>query len=155
MNKNDKDYKYAKSLSIRWRNSKNSIIDKLIRKSVNKDKISKIIDSLEKDKILNEKETFDNEVFILEGKHYGYLRIKETLMSKGFSKTLVGNYVFNKEIEKENCIFYFKKGVKKYGNYKYYEGEREKLFSYLKRYGFNDKMIAEVLKEGAINENVA
>ena len=51
------------------------------------------------------------------------------------------------------CSYYLKKGIKKYPNYKYFDGERKKLFSYLKRYGFNDKMIEEVLKEVNIDEN--
>ena len=153
MDKNDKDYKYAKTLAIRWKNSKKRINERLIDRGVSIEKINKIILSLENDKLINEKESFDREVFLLETKHYGFKRIKETLIQKGYQRELIDKYFFIKEIDKDNCLYYFKKGIKKYPNFKYFDNERKKLFSYLKRYGFNDKMIGEVLKEGTINEN--
>ena len=153
MDKDNKHYKYAKSLAIRWKNSKKKIIEKLKSKEVTNDEIDKIIDSLEKDNLIDEKESFDKEVFILEQKHYGYQRIKETLILKGYERQYIDQYFYVREIDKDNCSYYLKKVIKKYPNYKYFDGERKKLFSYLKRYGFNDKMIEEVLKEVNIDEN--
>lgn len=150
----DKFYKYGKSLANKWLNSKNRIYEKLLLKGATKMEATKILSDLEKEGYLNDDHSFDITLFALEEKRYGYKRIKEKLLEKGFSMNLISTYIFNKDIEMEKAKYYFSKGIKKYPNYRYSDSEREKIINFLKRYGFNDKIIAEVIKTGINYENV-
>ena len=104
--------------------------------------------------ILNDKKVLELEIFCMEEKRYGYRRIKEYLISKGYEEELIKTYIFNKDIEIDNCRYHFLKGISKYKNYKYSNKEKEKLINYLKRAGFNDRIINEVIKAGINYENV-
>lgn len=147
-------YKYAKRLALKWRHSKQRIKEKLLYKGASNSVCEKIISSLTKDNIIDDYKALDFDVFIMEEKRYGYRRVKEYLISKGYPKSLVDSYIYNKDIEKDNCYFHFLKGINKYKNYKYSDIEREKLINYLKRCGFNDKIIFEIVRSGINYENV-
>jgi len=150
----DQNYKYAKALSVRWKLPKRVILKKLMEKGLPSKEAYALINLLEEEGIINEERTFLLQIEFLESKRYGFKRIKERLFNKGFSPTLISTYIFNKDIELDNCIYYLNKGVKKYKNHRYSDDDREKLINYLKRYGFNDKMISEVIKIGINYENV-
>lgn len=153
--KSYKDYvKYATRLASRWRHSAQKIKEKLMLKGASPTQIERIISSLTKDGIVNDKKSFDIDVFVMEEKRYGYRRVREYLLTKGYSRTLVDTYIFNKDIEVDKCKFHFLRGINKYRNYKYSDIEREKLINYLKRCGFNDKIIYEVIRLGINYENV-
>lgn len=147
-------YKYAKRLAIKWRHSKQRIKEKLLYKGASNLISEKIISSLIKDGTIDDKKSFEFDVFVMEEKRYGYKRIKEYLLNKGYPKSLVDSYFYNKDIEIDNCYFHFVKGKNKYKNYKYSDDEREKLINYLKRCGFNDKIIYEIVRSGINYENV-
>ena len=147
-------YKYAKRLALKWRHTRQMIMDKLITKGASTSLAEKVVTSLSNDGILNDAKVFELDVFMMEEKRYGYKRVKEYLLKKNFSSELLDTYVFNKEIEKDNCYYHFDKASRKYKNYKYSDDEREKLRNYLKRCGFNGKIINEVIKVGIIYENV-
>lgn len=147
-------YKYAKRLALRWRHTKQKIKEKLLYKQASLLMCEKVITSLEKENIIDDKRTFELDVFAFEEKRYGYRRVKEYLLNKGYSKALVDSYIYNKDIEFENCYFHFIKGINRYKNYKYSDAEREKLINYLKRCGFNDKIIFEIVRSGINYENV-
>lgn len=147
-------YKYAKRLALKWRHTKQMIIDKLFEKGASIRFVEKIVSSLSNDGILNDAKVFELDIFMMEEKRYGYKRVKEYLLKKGYEMSLIDTYVFNKGIEKDNCYYQFDKASRKYKNYKYSDIEREKLRNYLKRMGFNGKIINEVIKAGIIYENV-
>ena len=147
-------YKYAKRLALKWRHTKQMIIDKLFEKGASIRFVEKIVSSLSNDGILNDAKVFELDIFMMEEKRYGYKRVKEYLLKKGYEMSLIDTYVFNKGIEKDNCYYHFDKASRKYKNYKYTDIEREKLRNYLKRMGFNGKIINEVIKAGIIYENV-
>ena len=147
-------YKYANKLALKWRYCKKQIIEKLILKNADDKTVNRIIKQLSDEKILDDSRAFEIDIFILEEKRYGFYRIKQYLLNKGYQKSLVDSYIFNKDIEIDNCCFHFTKASRKYKNYRYIESEKEKLINYLKRYGFNDKIIYEVIKAGINYENV-
>ena len=147
-------YKYAKQLASKWRHSKSKIKEKLLAKGASSGFTDKIIVELEKENILDDEKTFRLDVFVLEEKRYGFRRIKDYLLSKGYPKKLTDSYTYNKDIEYDNCYYQFLKGSKRYKNYKYSDVERQKLINYLKRCGFNDKIIYEVVRAGNNYENV-
>ena len=147
-------YKYAKRLALKWRHTKQMIIGKLFEKGASIRFVEKIVSSLSNDGILNDAKVFELDIFMMEEKRYGYKRVKEYLLKKGYEMSLIDTYVFNKGIEKDNCYYHFDKASRKYKNYKYSDIEREKLRNYLKRMGFNGKIINEVIKAGIIYENV-
>lgn len=147
-------HKYAKQLASKWRHSKVKIKEKLITKGANNIVVDKIIQSLEKEGVINDKKAFEIDVFIMEEKRYGYRRVKEYLLHKGYSKKLTDSYLYNKDIEQDNCYFQFVNAIKRYKNYKYSDVERQKLINALKRCGFNDKMIYEIVRAGINYENV-
>ena len=147
-------FKYAKRLSLKWRHTKQMIIDKLLEKGASVKTIENIVTSLTNEEIINDTKVFELDIFMMEEKRYGYHRVKEYLIKKKFERSLIETYVFNEEIEKDNCYYHFFKASKKYRNYKYVEDEKEKLRNYLKRCGFNDRIINEVIKAGIIYENV-
>ena len=147
-------YKYAKRLALKWRHSKQRIKEKLLYKGATNSMSEKIVDSLSKDGIIDDRKAFEFDVFIFEEKRYGYNRVKEYLLTKGYPKNLVDSYIYNKDIEFDNCYFHFIKGINRYKNYKYSDAEREKLINYLKRCGFNGKIIFEIVRSGINYENV-
>lgn len=147
-------YKYAKQLAVKWRHSKKMIMEKLFYKGANPKEIETIINRLILENYLDDKKAFELDVFIMEEKRYGYKRIKDYLMSKEYPKELIETYIFNKDIEKDNCYYHFIKSIIKHKNYKYNDIEREKIINYLKRCGFNDKIIYEIIKAGINYENV-
>ena len=147
-------YKYAKQLALKWRHTASKIKEKLLLKGASSIEIDKIIFSLINDKVLDDNKCFELDVFAMEEKRYGYKRIKEYLCKKGYDRELLDKYIFNKDIEKDNCYYHFFKGSKKYKNYKSSDIEREKLINYLKRNGFNDTIITEVIKVGIKYEDV-
>ena len=147
-------YKYAKRLAIKWRYSKQRIKEKLLYKGANASMSEKIISSLTEDMYIDDNKASELDIFIMEGKRYGYKRVKEYLIAKGYPKNIVDSYIYNKDIEIDNCYFHFTKGINRYKNYKYSDVEREKLINYLKRCGFNDKIIFEVVRSGINYENV-
>ena len=147
-------YKYAKRLALKWRHTRQMIADKLIAKGASTSLAEKVVTSLSNDGIINDAKVFELDIFMMEEKRYGYKRVKEYLLKKNFSSELLDTYVFNKEIEKDNCYYHFFKASKKYRNYKYVEDEKEKLRNYLKRCGFNDRIINEVIRAGISYENV-
>ena len=150
-----KEYlKYATKLAMKWRHSKHKIKEKLLIKGASNIIADKIINDLVNENVINDEKAFSIDVFIMEEKRYGYKRVREYLLNKGYSNKLVSTYIFNKDIERDNCQFFFQKGINKYLNYRYIESEKEKLINYLKRYGFNDKIIYEIVRLGNNYENV-
>ena len=147
-------YNYAKRLAVRWRHTKEKIFEKLLNKGASLVEINSIINSLTNDGTIDDNKTFELDVFMMEEKQYGYKRIKDYLVSKGYKRELTDSYIYNKDIEKDNCEYHFLKASKKYRNYRYIDDEREKLINYLKRTGFNDRIINEVIKAGNNYENV-
>lgn len=147
-------YKYAKSLASRWRYSKQQIIKKLIYREASSIIVDRVVQTLIKEKIIDDAKAFELDVFILEEKRYGYKRIKQYLITKGYDKKLLDTYIFNKDIEVDNCNFHYNNALRKYKNHRYSDVEREKIINYLKRCGFNDKIILEVIKAGINYENV-
>ena len=147
-------YRYAKQLALKWRHTKKQIEEKMMEKGATIEEKNRIISSLVEGSIIDDERTFGLDIFIMEEKRYGYRRIKEYLVKKGYESSLLENYTFNKDIEKENCMYQFAKISRKFKNYKYSDIEREKLRNYLKRCGFNDRIINEVIKAGIIYENV-
>ena len=147
-------YKYAKQLALKWRHTKKQIEEKMMEKGATIEEKNRIISSLVEASIIHDERTFGLDIFIMEEKRYGYRRIKEYLVKKGYESSLLENYTFNKDIEKENCMYRFAKISRKFKNYKYSDIEREKIRNYLKRCGFNDRIINEVIKAGIIYENV-
>ena len=147
-------FKYAKRLALKWRHTKQMIIDKLLEKGASLNMVESIVSSLSKEGTINDNKVFELDIFMMEEKRYGYRRVKEYLIKKNFQRTLIETYVFNEEIEKDNCYYHFFKASKKYRNYKYVEDEKEKIRNYLKRCGFNDRIINEVIKAGINYENV-
>ena len=147
-------FKYAKQLALKWRHTKKQIEEKLTNKGASVQEKTRIISSLVNSGILDDRKTFELDVFMMEEKRYGYKRVKEYLIKKGYSNDLLEAYIFNKDIEKDNCVYQFTKAIKKHKNYKYEDDEREKVRNYLKRCGFNDRIINEVIKLGISYENV-
>ena len=98
-------YKYAKRLALKWRHTRQMIMDKLIAKGASTSLAEKVVTSLSNDGIINDAKVFELDIFMMEEKRYGYKRVKEYLLKKSFSSELLDTYVFNKEIEKDNCYY--------------------------------------------------
>ena len=147
-------YKYAKKLALKWRHTKQMIIDKLLNKGATISFVEQIVMSLSNEGIIDDEKVFQLDIFAMEEKRYSYKRVKEYLIKKNFDRRLIESYVFNIGIEEDNCRYHFIKVIKKYKNYKYIDDEREKIRNYLKRCGFNDRIINEVIRAGISYENV-
>lgn len=119
-----------------------------IRKKLQEKEIEEIdqyIEFLKDIKLLNDEQYFQDLVFSLEEKGYGYFKINERLQEVGLQK----EYIFDKEKEIKKAIKVLPSLIKKYSHYNFFK-MKESITNSLLYLGFSSEIIDIVIKE--VNE---
>ena len=58
-------YKYAKRLALKWRHTRQMIVDKLIAKGASTSLVEKVVTSLSNDGIINDAKVFELDIFMM------------------------------------------------------------------------------------------
>lgn len=137
-----KEKNYLISLLSKKNYSTNEIIFKLKNKNISNDNINYLIEYLQNNNLLNDENYFNEYIECLNLKNYGYYKIKEKLIQKGFKQELE----YNKNIELEKINNILPALIKKYNK----ESQNKKIIlikNSLLNSGFDFDLINEVLKK--------
>ena len=137
-----KEKNYLISLLSKKNYSTNEIIFKLKNKNISNDNINYLIEYLQNNNLLNDENYFNEYIECLNLKNYGYYKIKEKLIQKGFKQELE----YNKNIEFEKINNILPALIKKYNK----ESQNKKIIlikNSLLNSGFDFDLINEVLKK--------
>lgn len=137
-----KEKNYLISLLSKKNYSTNEIIFKLKNKNISNDNINYLIEYLQNNNLLNDENYFNEYIECLNLKNYGYYKIKEKLIQKGFKQELE----YNKNIELEKINNILPALIKKYNK----ESQNKKIIlikNSLLNNGFDFDLINEVLKK--------
>lgn len=137
-----KEKNYLISLLSKKNYSTNEIIFKLKNKNISNDNINYLIEYLQNNNLLNDENYFNEYIECLNLKNYGYYKIKEKLIQKGFKQELE----YNKNIELEKINNILPALIKKYNK----ESQNKKIIlikNSLLNNGFDSDLINEVLKK--------
>lgn len=137
-----KDKNYLISLLSKKNYSTNEIILKLKNKNISNDNINYLIEYLKNNNLLNDENYFNEYIECLNLKNYGYYKINEKLIQKGFKQELE----YNKNIELEKINNILPALIKKYNK----ESQNKKIIlikNSLLNNGFDFDLINEVLKK--------
>ena len=135
-----KEKNYLISLLSKKNYSTNEIIFKLKNKNISNDNINYLIEYLTNNNLLNDEIYFNEYIEFLNLKNYGYYKIKEKLIQKGFMQELE----YNKKIELEKINNILPTLIKKYSK----ESQNKKIIlikNSLLNNGFDFDLINEVL----------
>lgn len=137
-----KEKNYLISLLSKKNYSTNEIILKLKNKNISNDNINYLIEYLKNNNLLNDENYFNEYIECLNLKNYGYYKINEKLIQKGFKQELE----YNKNIELEKINNILPALIKKYNK----ESQNKKIIlikNSLLNNGFDFDLINEVLKK--------
>lgn len=137
-----KEKNYLISLLSKKNYSTNEIILKSKNKNISNDNINYLIEYLKNNNLLNDENYFNEYIECLNLKNYGYYKIKEKLIQKGFKQELE----YNKNIELEKINNILPALIKKYNK----ESQNKKIIlikNSLLNNGFDFDLINEVLKK--------
>lgn len=137
-----KEKNYLISLLSKKNYSTNEIILKLKNKNISNDNINYLIEYLKNNNLLNDENYFNEYIECLNLKNYGYYKINEKLIQKGFKQELE----YNKNIELEKINNILPALIQKYNK----ESQNKKIIlikNSLLNNGFDFDLINEVLKK--------